>query len=147
MQLVPMPKPAWLKVYGREILMLLNHCPERAARSLKAGRDQCRLCKGPDMACGQVQPALTDQKGYRFPLQRVSFPEGCILRVLGALPTDLRSFETDRLRLGAGMLLHMTTESREEQLLITRTYAGILKGERPDKPAGTTAGHWRRGIE
>ena len=147
LQLTPMPKPAWLKVYGREILMLLNHCPERAVRGLKAGREQCRLCKGQDMACGQVQPALTDQKGYRFPLQRVSFPEGCILRVLGALPTDLRACESDRLRLGAGMLLHMTTESREEQILITRTYAGILKGERHDKPAGTTAGHWRCGIE
>ncbi len=147
MNLLPLPKPGWLKVYGREILMLLNHCPERAARGCKAGRSQCHLCQGAAMACGLTNPALTDQKGYQFPLQRMAFPEGCTLRVLGALPVDLRIYEADRLRLGVGMLLHMTTETREEQIQITRTFAGILKGDRPEKPAGTTAGHWRRGIE
>lgn len=146
-QLVPLQKPAWLKVYGREILMLLNHCPKRVTDGLTAGREQCRLCYEAGMACGMQNPVLTDQKGYRFPLQRTVFPEGCILRVLGALPTDLRLYDAERQSLGAGMLLHFTTESRQEQTAITRTFAAIRDGAMPEKPAGTTAGHWRRGVE
>ena len=146
-QLLPFPKPALLKVYGREVLMLLNHCPERTAQGLIKGRDHCRICKETDMACGICDAALTDQKGYRFPLQRVVMPEGCVLRVLGALPTDLRMYETDRLHLGAGMLLHFTTESRSQQAAVTRYFAQLRQGLSPEKPDGATAGHWRRGIE
>ena len=146
-QLLPMQKPALLKVYGREILMLLNHCPKRAAEGLTAGRDRCKLCYEAGMACGMQDAALTDQKGYRFPLQRTVFPEGCILRVLGALPTNLCQYDEERRGLGAGMLLHFTTESRQQQAAITRHFAAIRDGAEPEKPTGTTAGHWRRGIE
>lgn len=146
-QLLPQKKTAWLKVYGREILMLLNHCPERAAKGLLSGREKCRLCYENGMACGMTDPSLTDQKGYRFPLQRTIFPEGCQLRVLGALPTDLRQYDEERRLLGAGMLLHFTTESPQQQNAITRQFAAIRDGEAPQKPSGTTSGHWRRGIE
>ncbi len=145
--LMPAPRPALLKVYGREILMLLNHCPERAARGLENGRSRCALCTAPNMACGMEEPALTDQKGYCFPLQRTVFPEGCKLRVLGALPTDISLYEADCRRLHAGMLLHFTTESPARQAELTRTFAAIMNGAMPQKPEGTTAGHWRRGIE
>ena len=39
--LTPLPLPALLKVYGRETLMLLNHCPERVRRGLRQGRADC----------------------------------------------------------------------------------------------------------
>ena len=146
-QLLPMQKPALLKVYGREILMLLNHCTKRAAEGLTTGRDRCKLCYEANMACGMQEAVLTDQKGYRFPLQRTVFPEGCILRVLGALPTNLCQYDEERRNLGAGMLLHFTTESRTQQAAITRHFAAIRDGAEPEKPSGTTAGHWRRGIE
>lgn len=146
-QLLPFVKPALLKVYGREVLMLLNHCPERAAQKLTADRANCHICKNADMACGTADAALTDQKGYRFPMQRVVLPEGCVLRVLGALPTDLRMYEADRQHLGVGMLLHFTTESRSQQAAVTRYFAGLRQGLAPEKPDGATAGHWRRGIE
>lgn len=146
-ELTPYPKQAFLKVYGREILMLLNHCPERAAQGLTANRRKCAICKHAGMACGMESPCMTDQKGYRFPLQRTVFPEGCVLRLLGALPTDLRMYEQDRLRLGASMLLHFTTETAAEQAAVTRTFAAIRDGAIPEKPTGTTAGHWHRGIE
>ena len=146
-QLLPFSKPALLKVYGREVLMLLNHCPERVAQQLTADRANCRICKEMNMACGSADAALTDQKGYRFPMQRVVLPEGCVLRVLGALPTDLRMYEADRLHLGAGMLLHFTTESRSQQAAVTRYFAGLRQGLAPEKTDGATAGHWRRGIE
>lgn len=146
-QLMPLPGQALLKVYGREILMLLNHCPERVARGLTAGRSKCAFCKGSSMACGLENPSLADQKGYRFPLQRAVHPDGCVLRVLGTLPTDLRIYEQDRKLLGAAMLLHFTTESAAEQAAITRAFAAIRDGQSPEKPVGTTAGHWHRGIE
>lgn len=146
-QLLPMLKPSWLKVYGREILMLLNHCPHRAAKGMTAHRANCRLCTEAGMTCGMQEAALTDQKGYRFPMQRTVFPEGCILRVLGALPTNLCQYDEERRSLGAGMLLHFTTESRQQQAAITRHFAALRDGAEPERPTGTTAGHWRRGIE
>ncbi len=147
MQLMPLPGIPWLKVYGREILMLLNHCPERAAQGLTAGRQNCRLCYEKGMACGQKDAVLTDQKNFRFPMQRTVFEEGCILRVLGALPTDLRQYDAQRRRLGANLLLHFTTESLAEQAAITRSFAGVRDGMPSERPEGSTSGHWRRGIE
>ena len=146
--LTPLPLPALLKVYGRETLMLLNHCPERVRRGLRHGRADCALCTDEAMVCAKADPTLTDRLGYRFPLTRTRFPEGCELSVLGALPTDLRSRDADRRALGAGMLLHFTVESAGEQQSLTRTYAALLSGA-PCAPAAfeTTLGHWARGVE
>lgn len=146
--LTPRPLPALLKVYGRETLMLLNHCPERVRRGLRHGRADCALCTDEAMVCAKADPTLTDRLGYRFPLTRTRFPEGCELSVLGALPTDLRSRDADRRALGAGMLLHFTVESPREQQSLTRTYAALLSGA-PRAPAAfeTTLGHWARGVE
>lgn len=147
LQLQPFPKPAYLKVYGREILMLLNHCPERAARGLNKGRNTCAICRENGMACGMKEPFLTDQKGYRFPLQRQVFPEGCLLRVLGALPTDLRAYRREILQLGAGMLLHFTTETTEEKISVIKAFDLLRRGMAPDKPAAATGGYWKRSVE
>ena len=146
--LTPLPLPALLKVYGRETLMLLNHCPERVRRGLRQGRADCALCANEAMVCAKADPALTDRLGYRFPLTRTRFPEGCELSVLGALPTDLRARDADRRALGAGMLLHFTVESAREQLSLTRAYAALLSGA-SCAPAAfeTTLGHWARGVE
>ena len=143
--LTPLPLPSLLKVYGRETLMLLNHCPERVRRGLRQGRADCALCANEAMVCAKADPALTDRLGYRFPLTRTRFPEGCELSVLGALPTDLRARDADRRALGAGMLLHFTVESAREQLSLTRAYAALLSGA----PAAfeTTLRHWTRGVE
>lgn len=146
--LTPLPLPSLLKVYGRETLMLLNHCPERVRRGLRQGRADCALCTDESMVCAKADPALTDRLGYRFPLARTRFPEGCELSVLGALPTDLRARDADRRALGAGMLLHFTVESGGEQLSLTRAYAALLSGA-SCAPAAfeTTLGHWARGVE
>ena len=146
--LTPLPLPALLKVYGRETLMLLNHCPERVRRGLRRGRADCALCADEAMVCAKANPTLTDRLGYRFPLTRTRFPEGCELSVLGALPTDLRARDADRRALGAGMLLLFTIESAREQLSLTRAYASLLSGA-PCGPAAfeTTLGHWMRGVK
>ena len=140
--------PSFLKMYGRETLMLLNHCPERVRRGLNAHRDACALCRTESMVCGKEDACLTDRKGYRFPLSRTRFPEGCEIQVLGALPTDLREKEADRRALRAAALLHFTVESPEEQLRLTRTFAALLRGESvPPSDEKTTCGHWLRGVE
>ena len=148
LDLLPLELPALLKVYGYETLMLLNHCPERVRLGLTQDRAHCALCAGDHMVCGRESASLTDRKGYRFPLMRTRFPEGCEISVLGALPTDLRAFEADRRRLGAGMLLRFTTEPLDEQITLTRLYAALLLGAAiPAAHFPSTSGHWLRGVE
>ena len=140
--------PRLMKMYGREMLMLLNHCPERVRLGLSAKRAECRLCKTSSAVCSRENAIMTDRKGYQFPLARTRFAEGCEIQVLGALPTDLRAYDTDRRSLGAGALLHFTVESKEEQLALTQTYAALLRGEAISaSTVQTTTGHWLRGVE
>ncbi len=140
--------PRFLKMYGREMLMLLNHCTERVRLGLSANRAACRICKTETAVCGRENAVMTDRKGYSFPLSRTRFAEGCEIQALGALPTDLRAYDADRRALGAGMLLHFTVESTEDQIALTRTFAALLRGEKFSPPTEqTTAGHWLRGVE
>ncbi len=141
-------QPALLTVYGRERLMVLNHCPARAALSLRNGHAACRLCdEGREGALkGQY---LRDRKGYEFPLWRTRTGRGCVISVLAALPTELSRFDAARRALGAGMLLRFSVEDAQEQLRITRAFAALQRGERPDAPIVTpaTAGHFTRGAQ
>ncbi|MBP3645632.1 MAG: U32 family peptidase [Clostridia bacterium] len=136
--------PSLLKVYGRERLMLLNHCPHRVKLGLSARRASCTLCKTETMTCGRENAVMTDRKGYRFPLMRTHFPEGCEITVLGALPTDLSAYDSDRVALKAGKLLVFTVETPEEQLAIVRRFKNnpVLSTS-----SQTTSGHWLRGVE
>ena len=128
--------------------MLLNHCPKRVSLGLSAKRAACTLCKTQTMVCGSENAAMTDRKGYRFPLSRTVFPDGCEIQALGALPTDLRAYDADRRALGCGMLLHFTTEEASEQIRLTRDFASLLRGEGIAPSAEqTTSGHWVRGVE
>ncbi len=142
--------PALLTVYGRERVMILHHCPERVAQGLTADRGSCALCQGSHMACGLQRPEMQDRKGYHFPLQRTLTPEGCLINVLNALPTDLRRQEDKRRGLGAGMLLSFTVEPKEEKLQLVRCFSALFEDRTPlplTEPAAHTAGHLLRGVE
>ncbi len=139
-----------LKVYGYEPLMLLNHCPERAARGLDSNRKNCALCKNGSMACGMGKAELADRMGHRFPIQRIHSPEGCILRLLNSLPTLIND-EPARNKLGAGALMHFTIEPSERQIELVSAFSGLMRGE-PDNERAlgaepSTLGHWRRKVE
>lgn len=138
-----------LTVYGRERVMLLHHCPERVAKGAVKNRKECKLCGSRDMACGSLGAELVDRKGYRFPLQRTRMPEGCIVTVLGALPTDLRRHEAARKALGADMLLSFTVEPVHEQMRIAAEFAQIRQGIAVQSARDTplTQGHFLRGIQ
>jgi len=143
----PAAMPSLMKMYGREQLMLLNHCPARVEKNLNRGRSQCSICKEPSMTCGARNACLTDNRGYSFPMKRTACPEGCIISVLNALPTDLRDCDADRRQLGAGMLLHFTTETDAEVKNIVREFVALKDGREVAPVMGTTAGHWKRGVE
>ena len=80
--------PLLVPAYGRAQLMLLHHCPARTALGLTSGHGDCRLCDrhAPEALEGT---ALTDRRGYEFPLMRQRLPEGCLVRLMNSLPTDV----------------------------------------------------------
>ena len=127
--------PVAVTVYGRTRLMLLHHCPARTALGLESGRAGCRMCdeNHPDALRGEV---LTDRKGYRFPLLRQRLPEGCLVQLMNALPTDVMD-KASGLR-----AVVFTGETREEAEGILRAFA-----ERRKTGGETTAGHWKRPVE
>jgi putative protease len=149
MEMKPQGTQPLLRMYGRERLMLLGHCPERVRLGLGHGREACRLCSGDRMACGRTDAVLKDRKGMRFPLQRLHTREGCVIQVLNALPTDLRRQEEARKALGAGMLLSFTVEPPEEQLRLTGEFARLRDGQAvlSEKDGQTTQGRFLHGVE
>ena len=127
--------PIVTAVYGRTRLMLLHHCPARTALGLMKGHRDCRMCdRGePEALAGQT---LDDRKGYRFPLLRQRLPEGCMVQLMNAFPTD----QMDKAA-GKRMVV-LTTENAEETEEVLRAFkeGRKTKGE-------TTGGHWKRPVE
>ena len=129
------PLPLAAPVYGRTQLMLLHHCPARTALGLREGHKDCRMCDRGDPR-SLADHALTDERGYRFPLQRVRLPEGCLIRLLNTLPTDLGDKGIAGLRAA-----EMTAESPEEA---RRILDALLRNEKTGEEA--TRGHWNRPV-
>ena len=139
--------PIVTAVYGRTRLMLLHHCPARTALGLSRGHRDCRMCDEghPDALAGQ---ALEDRRGYRFPLLRQRLPEGCLVQLMNAFPTDnISQFRTAFRHSQAGerglpRALILTAEERDETEEVLAAFAEGRKsgGE-------TTAGHWKRPVE
>ena len=138
--------PIVTTVYGRTRLMLLHHCPARTALGLKKGHADCRMCDEgqPDALKGQV---LEDRKGYRFPLLRQRLPEGCLVQLMNAFPTDniynsQFIIHNSQLPEHKNLAVVMTTENEadcEEVML------AFKEGRKTD--GETTSGHWKRPVE
>lgn len=134
-----------LSVYGRERLMVLNHCPARVKLGLSGSRQGCALCDEQAPGCLRGE-SLIDRKGYAFPLARKRLPEGCLVEVRNALPTSLYK---DAKGIGCfHWQLSFTTESEVEQLAILKAFHGLRKGKPAENPISeSTSGHYRRGVE
>ena len=132
--------PIMVTVYGRTRLMLLHHCPARTALGLKEGHRDCRMCDedAEDALTGQ---ALEDRKGYRFPLLRQRLPEGCLVQLMNAVPTDILSI-TELRKHGIYKVLELNTEDREETEEVLRAYREGRKSR-----SEATGGHWKRPVE
>ena len=164
--------PVVTTVYGRTRLMLLHHCPARTALGLKKGHAGCRMCDEghPDALKDQV---LEDRKGYRFPLLRQRLPEGCLVQLMNAFPTDniynsqslrsllpkdRRSFDSCSMA-AVTQIKDLDSSSTIQNSELNR--AVVLTTENPEdtrmvlkafkegrKTDGeTTSGHWKRPVE
>ena len=134
-----------LTVYGRTRLMLLRHCPARTALGLTKGHRDCRMCDEghPEALKGQ---ALEDRKGYRFPLLRQRLPEGCLVQLMNAFPTDIIAqagigSRAPAFKGIAGAVL-FTAENAAETREVLRAF-----GEGRKTAGETTSGHWKRAVE
>ena len=120
-----------IPAYGRTRLMLLHHCPARTALGLKRGHRDCTLCDAG--AAESLQGGvLTDRKGYAFPLLRQRLPEGCLIQLMNALPTDNLSKVS-----GQSPMIVFTDETPDQ---VRQVMAGKVSFP-------TTSGHWKRGVE
>ena len=128
--------PILVKTWGRTQLMLLHHCPARTALGYTKGRKDCALCDTghPDALAGTV---LEDRRGYRFPLLRQRLPEGCLVRLMNALPTDWLDKREIR-----NPWVELTNETPEEAAIVAEAF---LDGRKTGLQA--TSGHWNRTVE
>ena len=139
--------PIVTTVYGRTRLMLLHHCPARTALGLKKGHAGCRMCDEghPDALRDQV---LEDRKGYRFPLLRQRLPEGCLVQLMNAFPTDniynsqfiIHNSELKECELHRALVFTTEERAETEEVLEAFRENKKVKGE-------TTSGHWKRPVE
>lgn len=113
--------PILVPAYGYTQLMLLHHCPARTYLGLTKGHGACRMCDTGDPNALQGT-ALIDRKGVAFPLLRQRLPEGCLVRLMNALPTD----NLARVKAaGYTPLIELTVDGGEK----------------------ATSGHWNRPVE
>ncbi len=123
--------------YGRAQLMLLHHCPARTRLGLQSGHRDCRMCDvhSPDALAGT---AFTDRRGVTFPLLRQRLPEGCLVRLMNSVPTDVVS----RVR-SAGYTPLMTLN--DETGVALQEALRVWQGGRSQ--GETTSAHWNRPVE
>ena len=121
--------------WGRTQLMLLHHCPARTALGLSRGHAACVLCDEGDPRALKGK-SLEDEQGHSFPLMRIRLPEGCLIRLLNTVPTDLGDQ-----RMTASRAAEMTTETGEEAEEILRRLSAHQKS-----PGESTRGHWSRPV-
>lgn len=129
--------PVVVPAYGREQLMLLHHCPARTYLGLTKGHAACRMCDqhSPDALAGQT---LTDRRGTVYPLLRQRLPEGCLVRLMNALPTN----NIRRVRqAGYALMMVLTTENAQEAADVR----AVMDGEMRELEG--TSNHWNRPVE
>lgn len=129
--------PVVVPAYGREQLMLLHHCPARTYQGLTKGHAACRMCDqhSPDALAGQT---LTDRRGTVYPLLRQRLPEGCLVRLMNALPTN----NIRRVRqAGYAPMMVLTTENAQEAADVR----AVMDGEMRELEG--TSNHWNRPVE
>ena len=80
---------------------------------------------------------LEDRRGYRFPLLRRRLPEGCLVRLMNAAPTDW----LDRREIRNHWAV-LTDETEEEAEIIAEAFRERRKTGLP-----ATSGHWNREVE
>lgn len=118
--------------YGRAQLMQLFHCPIRE----QVG---CKACPG-DGAY------IEDGEGRRFPLSSLKGADGCLVRLLNCLPTDVLDL-VGRLPKPDTLHLAFYEEGPEQAAALVRRAKAALAGAALPQPQGCTRGHWNRAVD
>ena len=129
--------PMLVPAFGRAQLMLLHHCPARTRLGLQKGHADCRMCDNhhPDALEGT---ALIDRRSTAFPLLRQRMPEGCLVRLMNSVPTDILG------RVRAAHWPALMTLSGEEGAEIQSAVRAWMGGKTDIE---TTSAHWNRPVE
>lgn len=133
--------PFAIKVYGRERLMILNHCPARTALGLYAGKENCSMChEGKKESL--LNKTLTDRIGEAYPLRAIYNDDYCIVEMYNSKATSLHKNINDFK--GMGKIIHCTFETTQQQIdILNAFYTGdfsILSSME------TTTGHFDKGV-
>ncbi len=129
--------PLLVPAYGRAQLMLLHHCPARTYLGMGKGHASCRLCDE-NKSDALKGTAFIDRRNTVFPLLRQRLPEGCLVRLMNSVPTDI----VERVRRAAWpALMTLNGESAEE----LDSAIAVWQGEKGW--GDTTSAHWNRPVE
>lgn len=121
--------------YGRERMMILNHCPARTALGLQRGKEHCRMCHEGDPR-SLLGKEFIDRKEYAFPLLPLFTDGSCVVEMYNAAPTNLSGLA----QMPKPGYIHFTTEPLAEQIILLRR---LRQGK--TLPDGTL-GHYQSGV-
>ena len=124
--------PAGVSAYGRAQLMQLVHCPLKEERG-------CADCSGEG-------DYLEDEAGRRFPISPVKGADGCLVRLLNCLPTDVTDYLC-QLPMPALVQLEFYDEEPGEVSSLIERVKCALDGKELTQPKNATRGHWSRAVE
>ncbi len=119
--------------YGRERMMILNHCPARTALGLQKNKEQCRMCHegNPKALLGKE---FIDRKEMAFPLLPIFTDHTCIVEMYNAVPTNLSLLPQLRMQ---SIITWFTTEPLTEQIVLLDA---LRRGKTLE---GGTLGHYQ----
>ncbi|MGI6726349.1 MAG: peptidase U32 family protein [Christensenellales bacterium] len=107
-----------LPVYGRAVLMLLNHCPERQIRGMDRNKAGCALCERGQGIRGQ---SLVDRLDARYPLSPTHFDDRCLISLYHHTPLHLSNLAPKM-----SWLMDLRMDEQAQALRATRHYAALM---------------------
>lgn len=121
-----------VSVYGRAQLMQLRHCPVKEYRG-------CRSCDG-------FPGEMTDEGGRRFPLCNIRQEDGCLVRLLNCLPTDITDLYGELPEPEAVQLAFYDEGPEKVRERIAAAMAA-RDGRKVSPAKNATRGHWNRAVD
>lgn len=128
-----------LPVYGRPLLMLLNHCPERVTRGLSKNKAGCTFCERGHGVLGQT---LRDRMDADYPLLPTHFDHGCLISLFHHKATNLGP-----LAMKMSWLMDLRLEDESEALALTAWYKALLTGQKAEEVRPVEPGRALLGVE
>ncbi|MDY5730952.1 MAG: U32 family peptidase [Eubacteriales bacterium] len=126
-----------LLYYGKERMMIFNHCPARTALGLQSNKEHCTMCHTghKDALNGK---SFLDRKAYDYPLQAIFTDGFCIVQMLNSKASNLTSKQ--KLLKHSPKYIRFVQESLPEQIAILQA---VRQGNVIE---GGTLGHFEEGV-